>query len=76
MSKNIIAPRVSSSGSEPDVKLSPEEEVMCSNILFSLGVMPHNQGQRFTSFTIHEVGKYSGVSMMYSIGKHVRQHHE
>jgi hypothetical protein len=23
--------------------------------------MPHNQSQLFTSFTIHEVGKYSGV---------------
>jgi hypothetical protein len=62
MSDNIIAPRVISSGYEPDVKLSLAEEVTCSNILFSLGVRPHNQGQWFTPFTIHEVGKYSGVS--------------
>jgi hypothetical protein len=55
------------------MKISPAEEVTGLNLLFPLGVRPHNQGRRFTPFTIHKVGKYSWFLAMYSIEEPKKQ---
>jgi len=39
-----LALRVSSSGYAPEVKLSSMEKARGLNLLFPLGVRPHNQG--------------------------------
>jgi len=47
---------------------------MCLNLMFPLGVRPRNQGLWFTTFTIHEVGKYLGFPVLFFEEKKVEYH--
>jgi hypothetical protein len=54
----MVVPRVNSSGSELDMKLSPMKEVMSSNLVFPFGVGPVIRSMVYLVYHPQNVGKY------------------